>query len=131
VCADVGPRGQEIELVRVPTRQGPVRLWRGEPRVRERRRWDEGGTRLADDERACMRHHFDDPGVGPSHAPPEGVRGDFDDIRRLLEVVPQGVFEGMWLCIHDEGVLEQCVGLSMEWHTMVRRAVVVGAAMTG
>jgi hypothetical protein len=34
-----------------------------------------------------MRHHFDYPGVGPSHAPPVGGRGEFEDIRCRLEVV--------------------------------------------
>jgi hypothetical protein len=36
VCADVGPRGHEVEWVRVSTRQGPVRHPRGEPQAGER-----------------------------------------------------------------------------------------------
>jgi hypothetical protein len=69
-------------------------------------------VRLADDERAARRHHFDDPGVGPSHAPLADARGDFEDIRRCLEAVLQGMPEGMWLRIQDEGILEKCVGFS-------------------
>jgi hypothetical protein len=37
----------------------------------------------------------------------------------------------MWSCIQDEGVLEQCVGVPLMWQTMVWRAIVAGAAMTG
>jgi hypothetical protein len=33
VCADVGPRGHEVELMRAPTHQDPVRPPRGEPRA--------------------------------------------------------------------------------------------------
>jgi hypothetical protein len=36
----------------------------------------------------------------------------------------------MWSRIQDEGVLEQCVGVSLTWQTVVRRAAVAGAAMT-
>jgi hypothetical protein len=76
-------------------------------------------------------HHFDDPGTGPSHAPPAEAGGDFEDIHHHLEAVLQGVPKGMWLCIQDEGIIEKCVGVPLMWQTMVRRAVVVGAAMTG
>jgi hypothetical protein len=39
--------------------------------------------------------------------------------------------EGMWSRILDEGVLEQCVGVPIAWQTMVQRAAVAGATMTG
>jgi hypothetical protein len=37
----------------------------------------------------------------------------------------------MWSWILDEGVLEQCVGVSIAWQTMVQRVAVAGATMTG
>jgi hypothetical protein len=61
---------------------------------------------LAEDERVARRHHFYDPSARPSHAPPTDAGGDFEDIRYRLEVVLQGVPEGMWLCFQDEGILE-------------------------
>jgi hypothetical protein len=131
VCADVGPRGHEVELMRASARQEPVRPPRGEPRAGERRRHEDVEARPAGDERAARRRRFDDPGAGPSHAPPAEAGGDFEDIRRRLEAVLQGVPEGMWSCIQDEGILEQCVGVSLTWQTVVRRAAVAGAAMTG
>jgi hypothetical protein len=67
----------------------------------------------------ARRHHFDDPSVGPSHAP------------HRLEVVLQGVPEGMWSHIQDEGILEQCVAVSLTWQTMVQQEVVAGVAMIG
>jgi hypothetical protein len=36
VCVDVGLRGHEVELMRVPSRQGPVRPPRGESWVGKR-----------------------------------------------------------------------------------------------
>jgi hypothetical protein len=62
---------------------------------------------------------FDDPGVEPSHAPLASVGVDFEDILRHLEAVLQGVPKGMWLCIQDEGILEQCVGVPPPWWAMV------------
>ena len=59
-----------------------------------------------EDERAGRRHCFDDPVAGPSHAPLMEVGGEFEDIHRRLEAVLQGVLEGMWSRIQDEGVLE-------------------------
>jgi hypothetical protein len=44
-------------------------------------------TRLADPERATRRRRFDDPGAGPSHAPPTDAVVDFEDICRCLEAV--------------------------------------------
>jgi hypothetical protein len=37
VCADVGPRRREVELVRATTHQGPMRPLQGKMRERERR----------------------------------------------------------------------------------------------
>jgi hypothetical protein len=53
------------------------------------------------------------------------------DFRRWLEVVLQGVHDGMWSHIQDEQVLEQCVGLLTELRTLIRRAAVAGETMTG
>ena len=75
--------------------------------------------RLADDERVSRRRHFDDPGDWPSHAPVVEAGGDFEDIYRRLETVLQGVSEGMWSRIQDEGILEQCVGVSLMWRIVV------------
>ena len=77
------------------------------------------------------RCHFDDLGAGTSHAPLNEVGGDFEDIHRHLEVVLQRVPEGMWSRILEKGVLEQCVGVSVAWRTVVRRSVVAGVTMTG
>jgi hypothetical protein len=106
VCADVGPRGREVELMRTLAHQELVRPPRGEPRAGERRRYKDVETRPTDEERVARRHCFYDLGAGPSHAPPTEPRGDFEDIRRRLEVVLQGVPKGMWSCIQDEGILE-------------------------
>jgi hypothetical protein len=88
-------------------------------------------VRPVDEERVARRCRFDDPGAGSSHAPLAEAGGEFEDIRHHLEAVLQGVLEGMWSWIQDEGVLEQCVGVPLVWRTMVRRAVVAGVAMTG
>jgi hypothetical protein len=55
----------------------------------------------------------------------------FEDIHRCLEAVLQDVPEGMWSRIQDEGILKQCVGIPSPWRAVVRREIVVGAAMTG
>jgi hypothetical protein len=90
VCVDVGPCGLKFELLRASWGG----MWVGE------RCWRENvEARPADDERAVRRPHFDDTGVGPSHAPPTDARVDFEDIRCCLEAVLQGMLEGMWLCI--------------------------------
>jgi hypothetical protein len=57
------------------------------------------------------------------------VEVDFEDIHHYLEAVLQDVPEGMWSRIQDEGILEQCVGISPPWWAMVRWAAVVSAAM--
>jgi hypothetical protein len=81
-CADVAPHGREVELYRASMQRQPERLLRGERPGR-----DEAVGRPAEPERAVRRRRFDDPGVGPSHAPPTAAGVDFDDIRRHLETV--------------------------------------------
>jgi hypothetical protein len=88
-------------------------------------------VRPADEARADRRCIFDDPGAGPSHAPQVEVDRDLEDFRRQLEVVLQGVPEGMWSHIQDERVLEQCVGGPTELQTLIHREVVAGETMTG
>jgi hypothetical protein len=61
----VAPRGHEVELQRASVQRELERLPHG-----ERRRRDEAAGRPAEPERAARRHRFDDPGAGPSHAPP-------------------------------------------------------------
>jgi hypothetical protein len=56
VCADVGPRGREVEWVRASAHQGPVRPPWGEPRVGERRRREDVEVRPAGEERVARRH---------------------------------------------------------------------------
>jgi hypothetical protein len=112
-------------------RQGPVRPSWGEPWVGERWWWDEVGARFSDDERVGKRRQYDDPSVGPSHALPTGASEEFEDFCRQLEVVLQGVPEGKWTQIQDEGVLEKCVGLPTELWTLIRRAAIAGAVMIG
>jgi hypothetical protein len=127
----VEPCGREVDLIRAPGHQGPVRPPRGELRARERRRREDVGARPDDDNRAAQRRRYDDPGAGLSHAPPAKVMGEFDDFHRRLEAVLQGVPERMWVRIQDEGILEQCIVLSAELWTLTRRAAVAGAVMTG
>jgi hypothetical protein len=47
--------------------------------VGERCQRDEAGARPVDEARASQRHRFDDPGVGPLHAPQVEVDGELDD----------------------------------------------------
>jgi hypothetical protein len=54
-CADVAPRGCEVELQRALERS---------PRG-ERRRREDAAVRPAELERAARRRWFDDPGAGP------------------------------------------------------------------
>jgi hypothetical protein len=63
-------------------------------------------VRPGDDDRVARRHRYDDPSAGPSHAPSAEAGGEFDDFHRRLEVVLWGVPKGMWVRIHDEGILE-------------------------
>jgi hypothetical protein len=87
VCADVGLRRWEVELVRALAHQMPVRPLQGESWVGERFQRDEVGVRLTDDERYGRRHKYDDPSAGPSHASPIEVDGVLEDFHRLLEAV--------------------------------------------
>jgi hypothetical protein len=52
--------------------------------------------RPIDEVRASQRHKFDDPGAGPSHAPQGEAGGDLQHFHCWLEVVLQGIPEGMW-----------------------------------
>jgi hypothetical protein len=99
VCAYVGPRGHEVELLRASAHQEMGRPPRGGPHEGKRCQREDVEVRLVEHERVARRRRFDDPGVGPSHDPLADTRGDFEDIRRRLEVVLQGVPKGMWSCI--------------------------------
>jgi hypothetical protein len=113
-CADVAPRGREVEMQRAPAQRAPERLPRGE------RRWrDEAVGRPAEPERVVRRRRFDDLGARPSHAPPAVAGFDFDDIRHRPEMVLQDVPEGMWIHIQDEGFLEKCIGVPRPWRGIV------------
>jgi hypothetical protein len=125
VCADVAPRGREVELQRVSARQELERLPRG-----ERRRHEDVMVRPAEPERAARRRRFDDPGAGPSHTPLATTGVDFEDIRCCLEAVLQDVPEGIWSHIEDEGILEQCVGVMPPWQAIVRRVAMAATMMT-
>jgi hypothetical protein len=87
VCVDVAPRGREVELRRALAHQEPERPPWGGPRVGERCRREDTAARPADPKRAMRRCRFDDPSVGPSHAPPADAGVDFEDIQRRLEAV--------------------------------------------
>ena len=52
-------------------------------------------------ERPAQRRRFDDPGAGPSHAPPAAAGVDEDIVRRF-ETVLRDVPEGMWRHIQDD-----------------------------
>jgi hypothetical protein len=69
-------------MQRAPAQRDPERLPHG-----ERRRQDETTGRPAGPEREARRRRFDDPGVGPSHAPMVATGVDFDDICHCLETV--------------------------------------------
>jgi hypothetical protein len=85
VCANVGPHGWEVELVRASARQGPMRPPRGEPWAGEGWKWDKVGASSDDDERAGRRHRYDDPSAGSSHASSAGTDGEFEDFLCQLE----------------------------------------------
>jgi hypothetical protein len=122
-CADLAPRGREVELYRSRV------LREGRPPRGERHPRDEAAGRPAGAERLAQRRRFDDPGAGPSHAPPAAAGVEIEDLCRRFEAVLRDVSEGMWTRIQDEGFLEQCIGLPTPWRGLVRRAV-VAAAMT-
>jgi hypothetical protein len=100
-CADLAPRGREVEFQRASAQRQLER-----PSCGGRRRRDEATGAPAELERPARRRQFDDPGAGPSHAPPAVAGGDYDDIRRRLETVLQDIPEGMWIRIQDEEFLE-------------------------
>jgi hypothetical protein len=108
-CADVAPRGHEVEMQRASAQREPERLPHG-----ERRRRDDAAGQPVEPERAARRCRFD-PIAGPSHAPPVVAEVDFDDIRCRLETVLKDVPEGMWTRIYDERFLEQCLGVPPPW----------------
>jgi hypothetical protein len=99
VCENVAPQGHEVELRRASTHQEPERPSRGGLWVGERCQREDAEVRPDALERAARRHHFDEPGARTSHAPLADARADFEDICHRLEVVLQGVPEGMWSCI--------------------------------
>jgi hypothetical protein len=124
-CADLAPRGREVELYRPPVQREE------RPPHGERRPRDEAAGRPAGPERPAQRRRFDDPGAGPSHAPPAVARGEIDDLCRHFEAVLRDVPEGMWTRIQDEGFLEKCIGLLAPWRGLVRRAAVADAMTSG
>jgi hypothetical protein len=124
-CADVAPRGREVEVFRAPAQPEQERL----PRAGRQPR-DEAAEGPAGPERPAQRHRFDDPGAGPSHAPPTAV-GDDEDLVRRFETVFRDVPEGMWTQIQDEEFLEQCIGLPPPWRSIMRRAAVLAAMTSG
>jgi hypothetical protein len=77
-----------------------------------------------------QRRRWDDPGAGPSHAPPAAAGADEDVVRRF-ETVLRDVPERLWIQIQDEDVLEQCVGFLQPWRSLLRRAAVLPAMMSG
>jgi hypothetical protein len=129
VCADVGPREPKVELLRASAHQELGRPPQGGSRAGERCRHEYVEVRLVDAEREARRRCFDDPGVGPSHAPSVDAGEYFEDIHCCLEAVLQGMLEGMWSYIQDEGISEQCVGVLLTWRGVVRCAVAEGVAM--
>jgi hypothetical protein len=112
-------------MVRVPVPREQDRPPRGARRPRDAAA---GGS--AGPERPAQRRHWDDPGAGPSHAPPAAVGVDEDIVRRF-ETVLRDVPEGMWRHIQDEEFLEQCVGLSPPWRSIMRRVAVLAAMASG
>ena len=81
-------------------------------------------------ERPAQRHHWDDPRAGPSHALPTAAGVDEDIVRRF-ETVLRDVPEVMWRHIQDKEFLEQCVGLSPPWRSIMRRVAVLAAMASG
>jgi hypothetical protein len=109
--------------------QAPVPPEQDRP-VRGARRPRDAATGAAGPERPAQRCRYDDPGAGPSHAPPAAAGADEDVVRRF-ETVLRGVPEHLWSHIQDEDVLEQCVGLPHPWRSLLRRAAVVTAMTSG
>jgi len=117
----VAPRGWDVDVFQAPAQQE-------RPPHGGRRPRDEAAGRPAEAERPAQRRRWDDPGAGPSHAPPAAAGSD-EDLARRFETVFRDVPEGMWTQIQDEEFLEQCIGLPPPWRSIMRRATVL-AAMT-
>jgi hypothetical protein len=83
----VAPRGREVDVFQVPVQQ--ERPPRGGRRPR-----DEAAGGPAGLERPAQRRRWDDPGAGPSQAPPVAAGADEDLVRRF-ETVFRDVPEGM------------------------------------
>ena len=109
--------------------QAPVPPEQDRP-ARGARRPRDAAAGAAGPERPAQRRHWDDPGTGPSHAPPAAAGADEDVVRRF-ETVLRGVSERLWIQIQDEDVLEQCVGLPQPWRSLLRRAAVLAAMTSG
>jgi hypothetical protein len=75
--------------------QAPVPPEQDRPLRGVRRPRDVAAGGEAGPERPAQRRHWDDPGAGPSHAPPAAAGVD-EDIVRLFETVLRDVPEGMW-----------------------------------
>jgi hypothetical protein len=72
----VAPRGREVEVFQAPAQQ------EGPPRGGRRPR-DEAAGGPAEAERPAQRPRGDDPGAGPSHAPPAAAGVDKDIVHRF------------------------------------------------
>jgi hypothetical protein len=119
-----GRRGREVDMVQAPVPPEQDRPERGARRPRD------AAARAAGPERPAQRRRFDDPGAGPSHAPPAAAGVDEDIVRRFQTVL-RDVPEHLWSHIQDEDVLDQCVGLPQPWRSLLRRAAVVTAMTSG
>ena len=109
--------------------QAPVPPEQDRP-ARGARRPRDAAAGVAGPERPAQRRRSDDPGVGPSHAPP-AVAGVDEDIVRRFETVLRDVPERLWIQIQNEDVLEQCVGLPPPWRSLLRRTAVLAAMTSG
>jgi hypothetical protein len=99
-CVDVAPRGREVDVFQAPVQREQERSPRGVWHMR-----DEAAGGPTGLERPVQRRCWDDPGAGPSQAPPAAAGADEDLVRRF-ETVFRDVPEGMWTQIQDEEFLE-------------------------
>jgi hypothetical protein len=109
--------------------QAPVPPEQDRP-PRGARRSRDAAAGAAGPERPAQRRRWDDPGVGPSHAPPAAAGVD-EDIVRHFETVLRDVPECLWIQIQDEDVLEQCIGLPPPWRSLLRWTAVLAAMTSG